>query len=65
MRKLKDGWTVYNEFVLVNNAGRREHWVETGCYDCNACTVVMPLSKLVAEGPGLCDGCGAYQGHLY
>ena len=61
-RKLKDGWKIYKEWVFIKDDGKREHWVETECPRCGY-RIPMPLSKLVAEGPDLCDGCEAYQEH--
>lgn len=70
MRQLKDGWPILKEWVSTfDNKGkeidRRVHWVETKCPGCGHYTVAMPLSKLVARGPDLCDGCEAYQEHLW
>ena len=59
-RKLKDGWVIYDEWVYVDENGKREHWVETKCPLCGY-RVEMPLSKLVADGPDLCEDCGIYK----
>ena len=63
MRTLKDGWPIYKEWIEIKDGGKREHWVLTDCYHCSVNYVTMPLSKLVAQGPELCEGCGAYQAH--
>jgi len=62
MRKLKDGWPIFGEFVIETD-GKRTHWVMTHCKSCDY-LVSMPLTKLVANGPDMCDMCGAYQEHL-
>jgi len=62
MRKLKDGWLIYQEWVEKIGNGKREHWVLTDCRSCS-CRVPMPLKILVANGPDECDGCEAYQDH--
>lgn len=61
-RTLKDGWPIHHEWCETKD-GKRTHWVETDCYGCNTYTVTMPLTRLVANGPELCDGCEAYKAH--
>ena len=63
MRKLKDGWKIYQEWVEKIGNGKREHWVLTDCRSCS-CRVPMPLKLLAANGPDECDGCEAYQDHF-
>lgn len=60
-RTLKDGWKIYHEWRETDENGNFVHWVETDCGGCSTYTIIIPLTKLVHDGPELCDGCEAYR----
>ena len=63
MRKLKDGWPIYEEWVAKNKDGKRRHFVQTDCIGCFYHRVTMLLTALVANGPDHCVGCLTYREH--
>ena len=71
-RFTKGGYPIYKEWYEYahydaqgNGRGLRTRYVLTNCATCTANFVPVALSRLVRDGPKQCDGCEAYNDHLF